>query len=662
MSPYRLLHTEEISQLEAQGCVCENWTLVKVVECFKTENIRSTTFSGTVFLGLYDQEIIFYGGIKRKTGIYNATIHNCTIGDNVYINNIKNYIANYLIESEVVIENVDIIALEGKSSFGNGTEVAILNEAGGREIPIFDKLSAQLTYILTFYRHRPLLIKNLKKKISEYTESASSSQGTISRGTKIINSRTIKNVKIGPKATVDGVDRLINGSINSCSEDPIYVGTGVIAENFIFCSGSRVSDSSLIFKCFVGQGCLLAKQYSAENSVFFANCGGFHGEAWSVFAGPYTVTHHKSTLLISGFFPFLNAGSGSNQSNHMYKLGPVHQGVIERGSKTGSDSYIGWPAKIGPFTVIMGRHYKNSDTADLPFSYLIENEDESVLVPGINLRSVGTIRDARKWPNRDRRKDPNKLDFINFNLLSPYTIQKMLNGIKILDHLRDTSGETSSYYTYNNVTIKNSSLRNGIDFYTIGIEKFLGNCLVKRLQGQNFKNINEIRNRLLPETEMGRGKWIDMAGLLVPEKIVQRLLLNIENDTLCTLDQIHDEFRHIHENYQKYAWTWAINVIQQRLTKTIEQMTANDIINMTEKWISSVVNLDQKIIEDAKKEFSLKSQIGFGLDGDRNIKRFDFEYVRGKFDSNSFVAEARDHIKAKTKLHDDLVERMNNIL
>ena len=24
----------------------------------------------------------------------------------------------------------------------------------------------------------------------------------------------------------------------------------------------------------------------------------------------------------------MNAGSGSNQSNHMYKLGPIHQGII----------------------------------------------------------------------------------------------------------------------------------------------------------------------------------------------------------------------------------------------------------------------------------------------------------------------------------------------
>ena len=113
--------------------------------------------------------------------------------------------------------------------------------------------------------------------------------------------------------------------------------------------------------------------------------------------------------------------SGSNQSNHLYKLGPIHQGVIERGAKTTSDSYILWPSRIGAFSLVLGRHYRHSDTTDFPFSYLIEEKDESRLIPGITLQSIGTIRDSQKWPKRDRRKDTNLLDSINFNLLSPYT-------------------------------------------------------------------------------------------------------------------------------------------------------------------------------------------------------------------------------------------------
>jgi len=429
MAPeFRLLSPEEISQLTSQGCTCDDWSKVEVAEGFDVSRVKSAHFGGQVRLGVLESETTFTSGVTKRAGITNAWIYNCRVGNNVYINNVRSYIANYVIEDDVAIENVDVLAVEGESSFGNGTEIEVVNEAGGREVPIYDYLSAQTAYIIAFYRHRPKVIENLQKMIARYTTSVTSSVGVVAKGARILNCGIIKNVRIGPAAVLEGANRLENGSVNSCPEDPVYVGPGVFAEDFICCSGCEVTDGTIISKCFVGQGTVLAKQYSAENSVFFANCGGFHGEACAIFAGPYTVTHHKSTLLIAGLFSFLNAGSGTNQSNHMYKLGPVHQGVVERGSKTASDSYMLWPAKVGAFTVVMGRHYRNSDTSDLPFSYLIEHEDESILAPGVNLRSVGTVRDARKWPKRDRRKDPRKLDRINFKLLSPYTVGKMVNG------------------------------------------------------------------------------------------------------------------------------------------------------------------------------------------------------------------------------------------
>ena len=54
----------------------------------------------------------------------------------------------------------------------------------------------------------------------------------------------------------------------------------------------------------------------------------------------------------------------------MYKLGPIHQGTLERGAKTTSDSYILWPARVGAFSLVMGRHVNHADTSNLPFSYL----------------------------------------------------------------------------------------------------------------------------------------------------------------------------------------------------------------------------------------------------------------------------------------------------
>lgn len=658
---YRPLSKEQIKRLISQGCTCDDWKKVKAAAGFRADRVKNTQFFGNIRLGVFNKEVVFFGNVRKPSGISNATICNCTIGDNVYISQTRNYIANYIIEDDAVIENIDLLAVEGKTSFGNGTEVTVVNEAGGREIPIYDYLSAHTAYVMAFYRHRPGVIRKLKKMVADYAASTASETGIVAKSTRLINCRTIKNVKVGPYSIIEGVERLENGSVNSCLEDPVYIGPAVIAEDFIACAGSRITDGTIISKCFVGQGTVLAKHYSAENSVYFANCGGFHGEACSIFAGPYTVTHHKSTLLIAGLFSFLNAGSGTNQSNHMYKLGPVHQGLVERGSKTASDSYMLWPAKVGAFSVVMGRHYRNSDTSDLPFSYLIEYKDESILAPAVNLRSVGTVRDAQKWPKRDRRKCPERLDFINFKLLSPYTIQKMINGCRLLARLKETSGSTSEYFTYHSVKIKNSSLDNGIKLYQMGIDKFLGNCLIRRLEDKRFRNTKELRDALRPKTNLGRGKWLDLAGLFAPELYIQKILEKIENGGIRSLKQLTDAFRTAYENYPEYEWAWAENAIRQMTGKTANGITADDVIELTAKWKKAVVELDRMLCHDAKKEFAATAQTGYGADGNEQIKHADFRQVRGSFEKNSFVAEIKKHIKIKTKLGNELIRRIKKI-
>lgn len=658
---FHSLSVEQIDQLARQGCSSEDWSKVQVAKGFNAESVKSTHFSGHVKLGVFEKQVSFFGGVSKPAGISDATIYNCTIGNNVYISRVRNYIANYVIEDDAVIDHIELLAVEGESSFGNGVQVAVVNEAGGREIPIYDNLSAQTAYILAFYRHRPQVIEKLRKMIDDYTASATGSMGLVGEGARLINCRIIKNVKIGPASLIEGVNKLENGSINSCIEDAVHIGLGVFAEDFIVCSGSEITDGVIIYKCFVGQGTVLSRQYSAENSVFFANCGGFHGEACAIFAGPYTVTHHKSTLLISGLFSFLNAGSGTNQSNHMYKFGPVHQGVVERGSKTASDSYILWPAKVGAFTVVMGRHYRNSDTSDLPFSYLIEHEDESILAPGVNLRSVGTVRDARKWPKRDRRKGPKKLDHINFRLLSPYTIQKMINGRDLLCKLKATSGETSEYFTYHSVKINNSSLDRGVKLYQMGIDKFLGNCLMTRLEAKQFENSDRLRAALKPHTSIGLGKWVDMAGMFAPEEAVEKLLSDIENGSISSLEQVQASFRSMHENYPEYEWAWAAKVLQENHGKAMDEITADDIIELTKKWKQAVIELDNMLYADARKEFTATAQTGYGLDGSEETKQADFEHVRGTFEENSFVLEIEKHIVRKTALGDELVGRMEEL-
>jgi len=657
---YRNLTPAEIDTLGQQSCTSENWDNIKVHPEFETQHIYNVNFLGNIQLGTFEKEFILPGGVKIHSGLKNVILHNCKVGNNVYISNVSNYIANYNIGENVFIQNIQLMYMDGVSSFGNGVEVNVMNETGGREVLINDKLSAHFAYIMSCYRHRPLLISRLHEIISTYCEEHSSDIGIIGDNVKIINAGTIKNVYIGNDAVIEGASHLENGSINSNEEDPIHIGHNVMAKDFIISSGSHVEDGTMLTRCFVGQACHLGHTYSASDSLFFSNCQGENGEACAIFAGPYTVTHHKSTLLIAGMFSFMNAGSGSNQSNHMYKLGPIHQGIVERGGKTTSNSYVLWPAKIGAYSLIMGRHYQNSDTSDMPFSYLIEHSDHTILVPGVNLRSVGTIRDAKKFPKRDRRKDSNRLDQINFNLLSPYTIQKMFRGISKLEELQKTCGETSDTYTYQSCKIKNSALIRGMELYHMAIVKFLGNSIISRLKDCPCNDDGQIREYLKPDTEKGSGEWIDLSGLLAPRNEIERLIKDIEEGKILRIEEINSYFESLHKNYYSLEWTWAWQKIQEYYNLSPDKITADDIISIIEKWKDAVVKLDNMIYKDARKEFSLSSQTGFGVDGDSNDQKTDFEQVRGVFEKNSFVEAVIDHIKVKTQLGNNMILRLKN--
>ena len=659
---YRKLSEQEIRLLVEHSCTADNWANIEVAHDFNTDYVFYTRFSGKVRLGVFQHEFTLAGGMKKHAGLYHTTLHNVTVGDNCCIENVKNYIANYEIGDYTFIENVDIILVDGRSKFGNGVEVAVLNETGGREVMLHDRLSAHQAYIMALYRHRPELIGRMKAIIERYAEENASDIGHIGSHVTIVDSGYIKNVKIGDHCKIEGAGRLKNGSLNSNEHAPIHIGYGVVCDDFIISSGSSVEDGTTLTRCFIGQACHLGHNYSASDSLFFSNCQEENGEACAVFAGPFTVTHHKSTLLIAGMFSFMNAGSGSNQSNHMYKLGPIHQGAMERGAKTTSDSYILWPAKVGAFSLVMGRHVNNADTSNLPFSYLIEQQNTTYLVPGVNLRSVGTIRDAQKWPKRDKRKDPYQLDQINYNLLSPYTIQKMMKGCRILKDLRRVSGETSETYSYQSAKIKNSSLNKGIQLYETAIHKFLGNSIIKRLEETKFQSDEEIRIRLKPDTEIGSGEWVDVSGLIAPKSEIEKMMTDIEIGVLKSVDQIHERFVELHRNYYTYEWTWAYDKMLSFYYLQSESITAKDIVNIVKQWQEAVVGLDKMVYADAKKEFSLSAMTGFGADGSREEQELDFEHVRGAFESNPFVIAVLQHIEAKTALGNELIERISSLI
>ena len=123
-------------------------------------------------------------------------------------------------------------------------------------------------------------------------------------------------------------------------------------------------------------------------------------------------------------------------------------------------------------------------------------------------------------------------------------------------------------------------------------------------------------------------------------------------------DAINKSFEAIHKHYYDMEWAWIYDRLPVETGKPNEKLTAADIITIVERWKKSVVDLDNMLYEDARKEFTLSSMTGFGIDGDDEVKKRDFEQVRGDFEKNPVVLAILDHIKIKSELGDELITRL----
>ncbi|MDE3058311.1 MAG: DUF4954 family protein [Bacteroidota bacterium] len=642
------LSSSQIQQLASQGCTAADWENISVHPSTDLSRIRNVNFTGNVAIGA-NNGATDVDGVELPCGMYNATIANCIIGNNVRIANIGSAISNYHIGDDVLIEDVASLTAGTDASFGNGVELDVVNEGGGRGTLLFNNLSAQTAYLQALLRHDEQFTKNLFSLIKKKIVAAKTTNGIVESRSRIAHCGSIHNVNVMSHASIHGALFLENGTVLSCNEHPTEIGEGVHAKSFVLAEGARVDGGAMLDKVYVGQGAKIGKQYSAENSLFFANCEGFHGEAVSLFAGPYTVTHHKSTLLIAGLFSFYNAGSGSNQSNHMYKLGPVHQGIFERGCKTGSFSYVLLESRVGAFSVVIGKHFTNMNVPNLPFSYIHEEGGESKIIPGMNLFSVGTVRDGEKWPKRDNRKAADKRDLIIFDVFSPYTVEKMRRGRNELLALSESVPKEKTFVNYGGLQLNRLLLRKGAKYYTMAISRYLNDkvCLRLRESLAQSKNWKDAAAKLGSKKLLMQPKsWTDLAGLLAANERVASLVACVRNGDISSYDQVVQALERIQGAYCDDEWEYVCEAFAEEYTIEPSAMTKEHALKAIEAWKNAAVSLHSMILEDSKREFGDFAKIGFGLDqAEENIQR-DFDAVRGTIETNSVVQKLTNEGKA----------------
>ena len=538
----RELTVQEIAQLEERGCWAEDWSDILVDEAFVPSQMSNVLLYGHVEIGGLSGSVEVEEGFRRRCCVRNATLRNVTIGDDCLVENVRGYISNTQIGARSYVANVGIITNQEDSTFGNGTEISVLNEGGDANIIIFEGLTAQLAWLMVNFSSARKLAN---AQLSAFN--VQSSTPHIGAGSRVVDVKEMNNVRIGEGCEVQGSCKLNNCTILSTDDASTLIGSDVIIEDSVVAAGASVIDGAKVYCSFVGESVHIGKGFSSEASVFFANSYMDNGESCAAFCGPFATSHHKSTLLIGGAFSFYNAGSGTNQSNHAYKMGPIHWGTLDRGSKTASGSHILWPAHVGSFSMVMGKVQNHPQVQKLPFSYVIAEGRETNLVPGINIRTVGTWRDVGKWPKRDKRPLSSRNDIINFAFPNPYIVQSVLDGKSILEDLLKKNPEGTETFTYHGCKIKRAALLKGIQYYDLVLKLFLYRC---------FQNNTT-------ETDESNGcRWVDMMGLLAPKSELDSVVRDIESNAISSPEELKEILQQIHRSYQQYEQAYANFIMQ----------------------------------------------------------------------------------------------------
>ena len=595
MNDYRPLTSEEIEVLKSNDCWAEDWTSINVAEDFKPNFMHRVMLYGEVNIGAFNKNVEVSQGFVKHAGINNATLRNVTIGDDCLIENVGNFINNYTIGDDCYISNISTMETTEGATYGEGNLVSVLNEVGEGNVILFSDLNSQLAAFMVKHFSDKELKEKIRQLIKTDIDNKMPERGQIGNNVKIVNTKEITNCVINDLCEVNGASRLSDCTLLGSVHGNVYIGTGVIIENSIIAEGSSVINSVKIQDCFVGEACQLSNGFTASASVFFANSYMSNGEACAAFCGPFTASHHKSSLLIGGMFSFYNAGSATNFSNHAYKMGPMHWGILERGSKTASGAYLLMPATLGSFSVCFGKLMHHPNTRNLPFAYLIADGDKMFLIPGRNITTVGLYRDIKKWPKRDLRAPENRKSIVNFDWLSPFSVGEILKGKKILENLREVTGDNVSQYLYHEYIIPATSLHKGIKYYDIALRIYMG-AVLKRV----LKRDPSITP---PTTETGTSDWDDLSGLLLPVSEEERIISDLKDGTIETIQELISRFEEIDANYREYQWAWTYKMICDYYH--ISEITLEDANRIHEDYIKARRSWIAEIKKDAEKEYAM---------------------------------------------------------
>lgn len=535
--PSKPISADVQKQLEANSCWAEDWSKVTVSDGFNAKHVFNTKFFGKCCLGTFGPEAIeVEKGVKLSCGVYDSVVIDSCIMDNALVYNVG-VLSNYVVGPGAAVVNTKSVICTGETSFGNGEELPIAIETGGRETLSYADMTIPVAEKVAKSRANKELLAEYEEFIKAYVAAATSSKGIIEEGARIRNTGKVINTFVGPYAIIDNATKVANSTLLSNKDEKTEVLDGAYVTKSIMQWGCEVATMGILDSSVMTEHSHVERHGKVTQSILGPNTGVAEGEVTASLCGPFVGFHHQS-LLIAALWPEGkgNVGYGANVgSNHTAKA-PDQEVWPGEGMFFGLGVNVKFPSDFtkAPYSIIATGVSALPQRVEFPFS-LINSPDRfhegvspayNEIVPGWVLSDniYAVKRNEGKYMKRNKAK---RTQFV-FEVFRPEIIDLMINGRDRLAAVKDVK----PIYVDKDIKglgknfMRDEARKRAVDVYTFYIGCYAMNGLrrqVEKLLAENGKN--NVADVLKTATQDPR--WEHERAILVremPNKTVKELL------------------------------------------------------------------------------------------------------------------------------------------
>lgn len=488
----RSLSDDEVQHLERLGNSADDWSTIHVAEPFDPRTVCACSFHGQVVLGRFTKSVRLADGIEVPSGVYRSTLANCVVGNDVLVHDVR-LLGNYVAGSESVLLNCGTICCDAETAFGNGAELPVALETGGREVAVFAEIDVATAAVVARARFQADLLKQYAAAVADYAAQATGRRGIIAPGAILRDTTQVRNTYVGPHAQVDGATMVADCTLLSNKEEPVKVQSGAYVTQSLLQWGSHVTTMAIVDRSVLTEHSHVERHGKVTDSVIGPNTGVAEGEVTACLLGPFVGFHHQA-LLIAVLWPEGkgNVGYGANVgSNHTSKA-PDQEFWPGEGAFLGLGVNVKFPSDFSraPYSIIASGVNTLPQRIAFPFSLV---NSPSAQYPGISpayneimpawllIHNMYTLkRNEGKYQARNKARRTH----FEFDVFRPETIDLMRDACQRLEAVR----EVKDVYTESDIKglgknyMREASRRPAIDAYQFYIRHYALLGLKRRVE------------------------------------------------------------------------------------------------------------------------------------------------------------------------------------